>query len=136
MTVSLRTPSRSGSARKLGASTMVKSGAKPGEVRGGRHPEQVAAEDARPGGLGVGAHRAPPARVGADVAVAHEQLALGEVVDHALPQGVVALLADGPVEAAPPDPLVGVGRIDEVLVLGRAAGVLARSAPAADRRAR
>ncbi len=35
MTVSLLTPSRSGSARKLGASTMVKSGVNPGRSSGG-----------------------------------------------------------------------------------------------------
>ena len=46
--------------------------------------EQVVAEDAGPGRLGVGAHRAPLARIGADEAVLHEQLALEHVVDDAL----------------------------------------------------
>ncbi len=100
-------------------------GHEPCKVRGGRHPEQVAAEDAGPGGLGVGTHRPPPARVGAHIAITHIQLTIGQVIDHAPPQGVVSLLGDGTVEASPGDPLVRVIDIHEVLVLGRPAGVLA-----------
>ena len=87
--------------------------------------EQVVAEDARPGRLRVGAHRAPIARIGAHERVLDEDLALVDMVDEALAQGVVALLADGLIEAAPPDALVRIGFVDDVLVLGRAAGVLA-----------
>src|SRR5574337_1316967 len=47
------------------------------------------------------------------------------MVDDPGPQGLEALGLDGLIEAAPPDPLVGPRLVDDELVLGRAAGVLA-----------
>jgi len=85
--------------------------------------EQVAAEDARPRCLGVGADPATPPRVGSHVAVTDVHGPGREMVHDALPECVVALLADGPVEASPPDALVRITRIHGVLVVRRAAGV-------------
>ena len=99
-------------------------GRESGELLRGRHSEQVAAEDAGPGRLGIRPDRSPPAGMRPDIAVADEQLAARQVVDHPLAQRVVSLLADGPVEATPPDPLVRIPDIDEVLVQGRSTGVL------------
>ena len=64
-------------------------------------------------------------RIRADEAVAREDVLLGKVGHDALPEAVVALLGDGLVEAAPPDLVVAAGLVDDELVLGRAAGVLA-----------
>ncbi len=95
------------------------------QLGGAGASEEVAAEDARPGALRVGTHRAAVVRIRADEAVLDVDLALAEVVEHARAQRLVALLADGVVEAAPPDAVVASGFIDRELVLGRAAGVLA-----------
>ncbi len=62
--------------------------------------------------------------MGPDVAVTHEQVTRREMVDHPLTECLVAILSDGMVEAAPPDTRMGIAGVDEVLVLGRPAGVL------------
>ena len=53
--VPVRVPSVAGSAWNDGTSMIVKLGTKDGEVLARRPAEQVAGEDARPGGLGVDA---------------------------------------------------------------------------------
>src|SRR4029079_12528925 len=84
-----------------------------------RWAEQVASEDARPGRLGVYAQ--PPAvmRIGADQQVLAVEVLLRAVGDEPAPKPVVMLLADRPVDLAPPD-LAGAGRlVDDELVLRR-----------------
>ena len=65
----VRVPSVSGSALNDGTQMIVKFGREVGELLGRRPAEQVAGEDAGPGGLGVDPQRAPVLRVGADEAV-------------------------------------------------------------------
>ena len=69
----VRVPSVAGSASKLGTSMIVKLGTKRREVLARRPAEQVAGEDARPGGLGVDAEAAPVRLVRADVQVLRVQ---------------------------------------------------------------
>ena len=63
---------------------------------------------------------------GTDETVLGEQVALGAVGDESRSQPVVVRLADGPVDRSPPDLAVAGWLVDDELVLGRAAGVLAR----------
>src|SRR3954471_22427924 len=75
-------------------------GLKAGQLFGSGTDEEVVAEDARPRRLGVDASGAAVARVSAHEAVLDEHFAAIDVVDEALAQRVVALLADRLVEAA------------------------------------
>ncbi len=86
--------------------------------------EHVAREQAVPGVLGDDPHRQPVARVGAGVAVLHEESATLHVVEQALPQRVEMMRLERPIDLAPPD-LVGARRLaDDELVVRGSAGVL------------
>ena len=67
--VPVRVPSVAGSASKLGHVDDREVGREAGQVLARRPAEQVAGEDARPGGLGVDAEDAAVRRVRADVQV-------------------------------------------------------------------
>ena len=95
------------------------------QVLGARAAEQVAGEDARPGGLGVDAQRPAVLRMSADEQVLAVQAALGEVGRQSRPQPVVVLLADGVVDVAPPDVRLARRLTDDELVLRRAPGMRA-----------
>ena len=93
--VSLRVPSVSGSALNEGTSMIVKFGANAARSLGRGPAEEVAGEDAGPGGLGVDAQRATVIGVGADVAVLGVTAARSATyVDEPGPEPVVVLLAD------------------------------------------
>ena len=64
-------------------------------------------------------------RGGADEAVLAVQVLGRGVRDQTGPEAVVVRLGDRSVDAAPPDLVVARGLVDDELVLGRAAGVLA-----------
>ena len=104
---------------------IVKFGAKRASSAARRPAEQVAGEDARPGGLGVDAQAAAMGRMGADEAVLGVDRAIGEVRHQPGPQPVVVLEGDRAVDLAPPDLRRGARLLDDELVLRRAAGVLA-----------
>ena len=93
------------------------------EVLARRPAEQVAGEDAGPGGLGVDAQAAAVRLVGADVHVLGVQLAVLEVRHEAGAEAVVVRLADLVVDLAPPDLVLAPRLADDELVLGRPAGV-------------
>ena len=69
----------------------------------GHVDEHVPREQAVPGLLGDDADRQPVARVGAGVAVLHEELAALDVVEQPLVQRVEVPRLDRPVDLAPPD---------------------------------
>src|SRR5262249_48663500 len=98
-------------------------GGEGGEVLPGRPAEQVAGEDARPGGLRVHAQAAAVRRVSADVEVLRVQLTVRDVRHQAGGQAVVVRLADRLVYLAPPD--LGLARrlAHDELVPRRAPGV-------------
>ena len=121
--VSVRVPSVAGSALNEGTQMIVKLGANGGEVLGRRPAEQVPGEDARPGRLRVDAQRAPMGRGRADVQVLGVQRPVGGVRDEACPEPVVVLLADRPIDLAPPDLALAPGLLDDELVLRGAARV-------------
>ena len=73
----VRVPSVAGSAWNDGTQMIVKFGAKPASSVGRRAAEQVAREDARPGGLGVDAQAPLVVGIGADEAVLAVQVPLG-----------------------------------------------------------
>ena len=104
---------------------IVKFGANVGQVGGPRPAEQVPGEDARPGGLGVDPQAAPVLGRRADEAVLGVDDLVREVVDQPRAEAVVVRLADRPVDRAPPDLVATRRLVDEELVLGTAAGVLA-----------
>ena len=90
-----------------------------------RPAEEVAGEDAGPGGLGVDAEAAAVLGVRTDVHVLCVELLVRDVLDEPRPETVVVLLADLVVHVAPPDLVLAPGLADDELVLGRAARVLA-----------
>ncbi len=91
---------------------------------GARRPaEQVAREDAGPGGLGVHAQAPAMGRMGADVQVLGIQLAIREVGHEAGAEAVVVGLADRLVDLSPPDLGLARGLAHDELVARRTARV-------------
>ena len=80
-------PCRAGSARKLGESMMVNSGAR-GDGGRGVVDEQVAAEEIVPGELVDDPHRQAIDRIRAGETVEHEQLLAGQRREKILVEGV------------------------------------------------
>ena len=96
------------------------------ELAGPRRDQQVLGEQAMPGLLGDDAHGQAKGRVGAAEAILDEQLLALEMGHHARAQGGELLRLERLVDRAPPD-VPGAGRfLDDELVVGRAARVLAR----------
>ena len=123
--VPVRVPSVAGIGLEAGHVDDREVGDEGREVLARRPAEQVAREDAGPGGLGVDAQAAAVRRVRADVHVLRVQLLVRDVLHEAGAEPVVVLLADLVVDLAPPDLVLAPRLADDELVLGRAAGVLA-----------
>ena len=87
--------------------------------------EHVPREEAVPGVLGDDPHRHPVVRVGADVAVLHEQVAPLQEALQAREQLVELVGRERPVVLAPPDVRLGGRLAHDELVVGRPRGVLA-----------
>src|SRR5687768_6728050 len=95
------------------------------QIRRRRASEEVAGEDAGPRGFGGHPQRAPVVRMRTDVEVLAVDGPIGDVLQQARAEAVVVLLADRPVDGAPPDLVNAAGLLDQELVLRRAPGVLA-----------
>ena len=126
MTVSLRVPCRAGSARKLGRSMMVYSGAKPSSSRGLGPHQQGADEQVVPGQFVDHPHLDAMLGLRAAEQVGDVELVLlakrGEEIR--LERGEM-FRRHGDVGLAPPDGVRRLRIADDELVLGRSAGVLA-----------
>ncbi len=85
-------------------------------------------EQAVPRLLGHDAHRQPVRRVGARVAVLDEDFLAAQIGEHAALEAVECRRIDRAVHLAPRDVLLARGFLDDELVVGRAAGVLAGAA--------
>jgi hypothetical protein len=88
-----------------------------------RLAEHVAREQGVPGGLGDDPHPALVLRIGADVQVLHEQLALCRVRPGLGPQAARVPRFDRPVDLAPVDAVVHAGLVDDEAVVRGAPGV-------------
>ena len=96
-----------------------------GQLLGGGTAEQIVDEQGLGGELADHAEALHILGIGAGKAVEHEDLAVLQVGDHLGVDAVEAFLADGLVDGAPGDLVVHAGGIDDELILGGAAGVLA-----------
>src|SRR5690606_90446 len=85
--------------------------------------EHVAREQGVPSRLGDDPYPAAVFRIGADVQVLHEQLALRRMLARLPPQMVAVLRLDRPVHLAPVDRVAYAGLVDDEAVLRAAAGV-------------
>ena len=95
-----------------------------GQFGGRRLNEHIACEEIMPGGLGDHPDRQAEGRVGASVAILHENLAPLQIGGGALVQNVERLGGDRSVNLAPVDIAAITGVIDDEFVIGRAPGVL------------
>ena len=98
-----------------------------GFTRGPVVPEQGAGEQAVPRPLADDPHRQAVAGVGRRVDILDEDVLAPEVVQHACLEAGEVRLVERPVAVAPPDVLPRRGLLDDELVPGGAAGVLARA---------
>ena len=122
-----RVPSVAGSASRLGSCNTREVGDEAIELARRRLAEHVAGEQGMPGGLGDDPHAALVLRVGADVQVLDEQLALRRVRPRFGPQAARVPRLDRPVDLAPVDAVAHAGLIDDEAVIRAAPGMRAGS---------